>query len=161
VLLLLPPAISIAHACLGQTVFCLVVVTAWATAPVPAPAPEGPAHPHLIGWWVPSLFFVQLLLGAIIRHTGYVVLWHMGWGLSLWVLVMVLQGRIRRWSGHSRLSAYARGLTWLVTLQVLMGLLVYAHRSWVPIRTLHLALGALVLAQAVLLAAEHERTHAH
>ena len=33
VLLLLPPSVSIAHACLGQAVFCLVVSLAWGTAP--------------------------------------------------------------------------------------------------------------------------------
>lgn len=162
VLLLLPPAVSIAHACLGQTVFCLVAATAWATAPenpVPAAAAEVP-HRHLLGWWVPGVFFIQLLLGAVIRHTGYAVFWHMGWGLSLWALTMALQGRIKRWTANPRLHAQARRLTWLVTLQVLLGLFVYAHRGWVPARTLHLGIGALVLAQAVLLAAEHQRAHA-
>lgn len=160
VLLLLPPVVSIAHACLGQAVFCLVVATTWATAPAPTLTAHGLAHPHILGWWIPSLFFVQLLLGAVIRHTGYAVLWHMGWGLGLWALAMALQGRIGRWTANPALRAHARRLTWLVTAQVLLGLFVYLHRGLVPARTLHVGLGALVLAQAVLLAAEHQRAHA-
>src|SRR3989338_3040959 len=40
VLLMLPPQISVAHACLGQTVFCLLVCVAQATGPSWAQHPE-------------------------------------------------------------------------------------------------------------------------
>ena len=75
VLLLLPPRVSIAHACLGQTVFCLVVGLAWCTTPGWSSAlpQEGNWQPRMLaflGVGIALLTALQLLLGAIIRHTG-------------------------------------------------------------------------------------------
>ena len=75
VLLLLPPAVSIAHACLAQTFFCLVVTIAVVTSRAwierdgreddsPAASPAGLAAATV------AVVFVQLLLGALMRHTG-------------------------------------------------------------------------------------------
>ena len=83
VLLLLPPQISIAHACLAQTVFCLVVALAAALSPSWAERPSrvaDPARPSLraLGLAVALAAAVQLLLGALIRHTGTGVAAHVG-----------------------------------------------------------------------------------
>lgn len=77
VLLLLPPAVSVAHACLAQTFFCLVVAIAVVTSPRWAPPPSvgslrealaasplGRAAAVTIG-----AVFLQLLVGAVMRHT--------------------------------------------------------------------------------------------
>jgi cytochrome c oxidase assembly protein subunit 15 len=76
VLLLLPPGVSVAHACLGQTFFCIVVSLALFTSPgwrqPTTPAADAPG-----GWSLRSLapvttaiVFAQLLLGATMRHIG-------------------------------------------------------------------------------------------
>jgi len=75
VLLLLPPAVSVAHACLAQTFFCLVVTIAVATSRAWADSsPEedrgvGPAPGGLAAVAV-AVVFAQLLIGALMRHTG-------------------------------------------------------------------------------------------
>jgi protoheme IX farnesyltransferase len=181
VLLLLPPAVSIAHAILGQTVFCLVVCVARATSdagrrvlplrdPTPSsrpatagtPAAGGRGGPRSaspvdlpvgIALVVAGLAGLQLLLGAIIRHTGYAVMAHVVVAMTLSVALIWLAVRAARsrqqypevWQGAVRLLG-------LVGLQLLLGLSVFFHRGAVVLRTAHVALGALILAQAVLLA---------
>ena len=158
VLWLLPPAISIAHACLGQTVFCLVVCLAISTAPHWSEYPEPVASPHAVllrrvGVSVAVLAAMQLMLGAVIRHTGRGVPAHVICAaalvlVSLWFASLLVRYRRttpRLWSHAVRL------LLWL-GIQVSLGLSVFLHRADVLIRTAHVAIGALVLAQAVVLA---------
>ena len=75
VLLLLPTAVSVAHACLAQTFFCLVVAIAVVTSPrwtstartlreALAASPVGRAAAVTAG-----AVFLQLLVGAVMRHT--------------------------------------------------------------------------------------------
>ena len=74
VLYLLPTPISVTHATLAQSFFSLVVFLALVTSkswkdPAPAVAPGGG---KLRQWAVvtSSVIFIQLILGAIMRHTG-------------------------------------------------------------------------------------------
>ena len=74
VLLRLPPLVSVAHACLAQGFWALVVTLAVVTAPSWTAAPARPGtprarriHPAAIA---ASAVFVQLVLGAAMRHTG-------------------------------------------------------------------------------------------
>jgi cytochrome c oxidase assembly protein subunit 15 len=76
VLMRLPLAVSVGHACLGQVFFCLTVTLAlvtsrdWiATVPPPAPAPSSPSLGAL-GLAATGSIFLQLILGALVRHTG-------------------------------------------------------------------------------------------
>ena len=161
VLLMLPSQISITHACLGQTVFCLVVCIAratnaeWREQPPPL---SGAAGPSKIGTALAIIAAVQLLLGAIIRHTGYGVWWHVTGAVALMGMVTALSiitkrtvGKDAPWRPHlMRLHA-------LVGTQILLGIAVFFHRGSVPLRTGHVALGALVLAQSVVLAWEIRR----
>lgn len=161
VLLLLPPQISIAHACLGQTVFCLVVGLAWCTAPgwdrAEALDLGSPAAARL-ALAVAVLAGLQLVLGAILRHTGSGLVWHMGNGMALVVGVVWLAWHVGRtpqrpeglWRAVGRLLV-------LALLQAGVGGVVMMHRGSIPWRTGHLALGALVLAQAVLVAWDASR----
>ena len=75
VLLLLPTAVSVAHACLAQTFFCLVVTIAVVTSPrwtssartlreALATSPVGRSAAVTAG-----AVFLQLLVGAVMRHT--------------------------------------------------------------------------------------------
>src|SRR5262245_51215381 len=75
VLYKLPVAVSVTHACLAQLFFCLTVTLAVVTSrgwiearPRPAPGPQ-PALSLLAGAAV-AIVFLQVLLGAIMRHVG-------------------------------------------------------------------------------------------
>ncbi len=160
VLLLLPPQVSIAHACLGPSVLCLVVCLAWATAPGWADDPvriEDRGVPSLraLGMGVAWLAALQLLLGAVIRHTGSAVWPHLAGAVALVAAVVWFGRRVKRWRPsepgwrHHVIRLHA-----LLGTQIVLGGLVLAHRSAVALRTAHVAIGALVLAQAVLLAWE-------
>ena len=76
VLLLLPPAVSVAHACLGQTFFCITVAIAlltsagWRQAPPPVPAPAPGLSLRHVAVVSTAAVFLQLVLGALMRHTG-------------------------------------------------------------------------------------------
>lgn len=74
VLFLLPTWISVFHACLAQTFFCIVISIAVFTSPVwkrrneVALSTTGPATQAMCAGLV-FVVFVQLLLGALMRHT--------------------------------------------------------------------------------------------
>ncbi len=74
VIFLLPDAISIAHACLAQTFFCIIVAIAVVTSPRwndPLVATDGgAAKPPLrtLAFVAFGAIYVQLLLGALVRH---------------------------------------------------------------------------------------------
>jgi protoheme IX farnesyltransferase len=163
VLLLLPPAVSIAHACLGQTIFCLVVSLAWCTAPgwerPPAPADDPHWMPTAaLGLAVASLAGGQLLLGAVIRHTSRALVAHIAGALLLagataWIA-------LRAWRQHGRASSVwraARRLLLLLMGQLALGGSVFVHHGSVTLRSSHVLVGALVLVQSVLLAWETQR----
>jgi cytochrome c oxidase assembly protein subunit 15 len=75
VLFLLPPAVSIAHACLAQTFLCLTVGIATFTSKgwrVGAePISEGDRIPlRSLCLLTTASVYMQLILGALVRHTG-------------------------------------------------------------------------------------------
>lgn len=76
VLLLLPPAVSVAHACVAQAFLCITVALAVVTRPgweaTPLPVSRGADGPGLASLTAltAAAVYVQLLLGAIMRHTG-------------------------------------------------------------------------------------------
>ena len=162
VLLLLPPQVSIAHACLGQTVFCLVVCLAKTLSPSWIDAPqrqEDAGWPSLRALSVPVAFLagLQLLLGAVLRHTGYGLAWHVMGAVMLFIGCGWLIVRAHRAGAPSELIRGSRRLGGLVCLQVVLGGLTLAHGEQIGIITAHVALGALVLAQAVVLAWDTRR----
>jgi protoheme IX farnesyltransferase len=155
VLLLLPPAISIAHACLGQTVWCLTVSIAFCTSSrgrTAAALPPAPTNLRRGSLAVAALAFFQLVSGAVVRHTGAALLPH-----ALVVsLLMLLSGWLlyRAWRSDGmdrRVRSHALRLLTLIGAQLLLGVTVWLHRSDVVVRTTHVAVGALILAQAVVL----------
>ena len=161
VLLLLPPQISIAHACLGQTVFCLIVCLAVCTAPGwedrPAPFANVRSAARLRRLGVATAFLVamQLVLGAVIRHTGFAVGWHAVNAAALVWVSGSLAARVKRLRDQAPITwQHAHRLTMLLGAQLLIGIAVWSHRAVVWLRTAHVALGALVLAQSVILAWE-------
>jgi len=156
VLWMLPPPVSIAHACLGPLVFCLVASVALVTSRawhVLEPAEgRGWSRLALACALTTAVLGAQLLLGAVVRHTGVGV----GWHVATAGLVIGSMGRLLwrlRDRGVRRRSVVRLGHLLAVGLlvQILLGLLVLQDRASVLLTTAHQALGALLLATASVL----------
>jgi heme a synthase len=171
VLFYLPPLISSAHAALAQTFFCLTVAMAVFTGPrwvEEVPQIESDVRrPTLITLSLLSIFalYVQLFLGAMFRHRG------MSWWphvLNAPVVAIVLTWTaIRALSLYSKIEAVRRPAIMLLALliaQLCLGFLAFLTRvAWghdavqpelpmVVSTVAHVAVGALLLATAVILA---------
>ncbi|MEZ4749549.1 MAG: COX15/CtaA family protein [Bdellovibrionota bacterium] len=75
VLYRLPPAVSVAHACLAQIFFCLtvslsVMTSRWWASAKPQWVSDQLFSLHIHARLLVILFFVQLALGATMRHLG-------------------------------------------------------------------------------------------
>ena len=179
VLYYLPWWISTAHATLGQTFFCLVVLMtlftsrSWRVAPATglarAPNKNILDLKTLTSLAVASLF-VQLVLGAAFRHSGIKLLPHL---VSAAVVVFLLLWSITRiLSNYSAIPDLHR--TAIVMLTVLMvqlglGFAAYLTRvEWgrnapqpapamVATTVAHVVIGAVLLATSVVLAANARR----
>jgi len=73
VIFLLPTAVSVAHACLAQTFFCITIALAYAGSREwieSAPAGDDARGLRGAAAVATGIVFVQLLLGAVMRHMG-------------------------------------------------------------------------------------------
>lgn len=179
VLFRLPVGVSVGHALLAQTFFCLVVTTAMVTSP----SWERPSYPLTSDSGIQGLclltsvaFFAQLFLGAVMRHSGaglaipdfplsygHVVppefssaiaihYAHRVGALTVVLLSSFLAFRIfTRHGDRLSLVAHGGGLIALVSFQGMLGAMVIWMKRPVPLTTLHLAVGALCLATSVTL----------
>ncbi len=166
VLLKLPPAVSISHACLGQGTFCLLFSAAVLASPVTTFGP-GYSRVFRFGALGFGAAFLQLALGALVRHTGRGLNWHILWASS--VVVVAALAAFTAWRSHADvLRGPALLLGAAVPLQLGLGLfalrvrvdsaLILGFREAAVWRTLHLSGGALVLASFLLLALKSRRT---
>jgi cytochrome c oxidase assembly protein subunit 15 len=171
VLFYLPPPISSAHAALAQTFFCLAVAMAMFTGRKwveEQPQIEfDQRRPSLFTLTLLSIFvlYVQLILGALFRHHG----------LSWWphVANAVIVSFVLAWTSIRALSVYSHieavrkpaiTLLSLLITQLCLGFAAFLTRvAWgkeavqpelpmVMSTVAHVAVGALLLATAVILA---------
>jgi cytochrome c oxidase assembly protein subunit 15 len=168
---LLPPAISSAHAALAQTFFCIAVCIAMFTGKnwieeVPRVEPEL-RRPSLFTLTLLSIFvlYVQLILGAMFRHKG----------LSWWphvvhagiVAIVLTWTAVRALSQYSKILEVKRPAILMLSLliaQLCFGFAAFMTKIvWgadapqpelpmVVATVTHVAVGALLLATAVVLA---------
>lgn len=173
VLEFLPPAVSSAHAAVGQTFFCIACAIALFTGEQwveEVPRVEFDyRRPSLITLTLLSIFvmYVQLILGAMFRHHG------MSWWphvLNAPVVAFVLAWTaIRALTVYSKIDAVRRPaivLLGLLITQLCLGFLAFVTRvAWgkdavqpelpmVVSTVAHVAVGALLLATTVILAIE-------
>ncbi len=156
VLYLLPPAISIAHACLGPIFFSLVVSLAVLTDPTPSPLPSplgGEGRVRGLAMTVTFFVFLQIFLGAVVRHTNSGIWFH----IASAFLVLFLTGFLVRSAPTSRPALF---LGFLVTVEFFLGIGAFiftripgisSAAGPVIFPTLHQTLGALILAISVLI----------
>lgn len=158
----LPPQISIAHACLGQTFFAVLVLLTGILSP--SWLAERLSHsleaPKTL--WPMSVLTVcavygQLILGASMRHLGWfplLLLGHILGAVLVFTLVSSTAGAVlKRYPRISVLSRPAGRLGWLLLIQIVLGIFTFVRGADVVSATLHVAVGALLLANTVLLAA--------
>jgi len=173
VLFYLPPAISSAHAALAQTFFCITVLIAVFTGRSwvgEIPRIEfDERRPTLFSLTVLSIFmlYVQLILGAMFRHHG----------LSWWphVLNAAIVAIVLSWTAIRAVSQYSRidairqpaiAMLSLLITQLCLGFVAFLTRvAWghdavqpefpmIVSTVAHVAVGALLLATTVVLAAQ-------
>jgi cytochrome c oxidase assembly protein subunit 15 len=174
VLLLLPTGVSVAHACLAQTFFCLIVTIAVVTSPRWERGRDTEPVTRLAAFTA-SAVFLQLLLGAVMRHTkaglaipdfplslGRVIppldsfpvgiaFAHRAWGIVVAVLVLATAAAAFR-TRRARLTRAALALALIVVAQVALGAATVLSRKSVAVTTAHVATGALLLGTVVAVA---------
>jgi len=176
VLLQLPTLVSVGHAALAQVFFCLTVCLAVFTSRswhADAPRVEDPFL-RTLALITTAAIFVQILLGALMRHTGSglaipdfplsyghlvppfltrqiaIHFAHRVWALVVTFLVIWLSGRILR--GYEKtLRRAAIFLLVVLGVQIFLGAqAIWSSRATV-VTTLHVAGGALTLAASLYL----------
>ncbi len=168
VLFFLPPAISVAHACLAQLFFSTVVSIALVTSPAwhqPVFPLDPGSSPRLrrLASLTAAAVFVQLLLGALLRHKVIGVEAHIVGAIVAAAGTLWLAATVRRHaSAHGALQTTAAWLRRFLILQLILGVAAYWVRlltrdasqpepAMVAITVLHVTFGALLLAASVVL----------
>ena len=179
VLLLLPTGVSVAHACLGQTFFCIVVAIAlltsrgWRSLTASSTKDTSLRRRAVV---LTVLVYAQLLIGAFMRHsgaglsipdfplafgafippfetTGVVVHYThrvVGTAVALWAVSVAIHGA-RRHAERPALVWPSVAVGVLAVIQVLLGgITVWTGKSVVP-TTFHVLNGALILATSLIL----------
>jgi len=186
VLWYLPDAISIAHASLAQIVFCLTTTIALVTSPgwqggygqLPTPNSHIPRDATLerIAVVTTALIYVQIVIGATMRHTGAGLAipdfplsfghlippqWdskiaihfaHRVGAATVAVLILATTGHV--FFHHGRRAELRRPATLLLVLlvvQIMLGALTVLSQKQFIINSLHVVNGALVLVTSLVL----------
>ncbi len=165
----LPDVISILHACIAQTFFCLVAALALVASPgwnekspIP-PAFAKPLYPLLILTTV--FIYLQLIAGATVRHTGgnHGLMWHFTGAFLIFVHALLVVIKIpKQYPSVKKLVVPAISLGMLVIVQIFLGFgafifKILLEKAAVPrpaevfFATAHQATGALILVTSVLL----------
>ncbi len=170
VLLKLPPSISIAHAGLAEIFFALIVSLAIVTNPSwNAPSDITLENDDVLALKVLSVsaavvVYVQILLGALMRHTNTGISFHViGAVITLFVIGRLAYFVNMGYGDKPFLRRPAMAAAHATGTQLLLGLAAWIARiknagalppsaGKVWLSTLHLAIGALVLAFCVTLA---------
>lgn len=189
VLFLLPPAVSSAHAGLAQIVFALTAAIALRTslfwsrfteeAPRAAADPASVAKACRLALWAAGASYLQILLGAIVRHTGAGLAipdWPLSFGKVVpsgadwaakgvlahfthrtfaWVVVALVVAAalaLRKLQGVPGLATLSTLWLVLVAAQVTLGATSVWTAKAVAITSAHLAVGGLLWITGVLAA---------
>ncbi|MGQ0644161.1 MAG: heme o synthase [Elusimicrobiota bacterium] len=167
VLFRLPKPVSIAHGCLAQTFFCLTLALAAWTSPLwkrvapMEPGGEGLASLRGMSAGLFAAAYVQLVLGAVLRHTGWGLPLHVAGAFAAAAFVFGIFGRVwlaPRAPGVLRFLAGA--LMAALVVQASLGLTAYVLLSrsaasaalTAAAATAHVGVGALFLGLSALTA---------
>ena len=166
---LLAHTLAIVHACLAQAVFALLISIAFFTSPqVSGTLVERPAEQvsrlRLLCVLTTALIYIQVVFGAILRHTGARLDAHLVFAALVVIMVAVLSRQI--WRHHFEEGSLVRPIMLLSVLllaQLSLGFGAYLVKytamaammtpfARISLTTMHLAMGSLMLATALVLA---------
>jgi cytochrome c oxidase assembly protein subunit 15 len=151
------PAVAIVHACFGQLVFCAMVAIALFVSERWCRTSGETVEARPLGFAVTLCAFLQLVAGAVTRHTGAGLIVHL-FGAGLLLLFTTL------FVSRLMLTPLRRGahlLTALLGVQILLGIATWAITSGGFVRShespifqvatvsAHVAVGATLLATAL------------
>ena len=156
----LPPPISIAHAALAEAFFCITIALALVTSPHwREPQFETPHVRMLRGLALSATIavYAQIILGATIRHAEHAVLAHILGAMVVFLAAGIAATTVFPSVRRKSFAVPAVGLLVLVFLQLWLGvwtLIVRVpkaasdqlDRLQIIVPTIHLAVGALILA---------------
>jgi len=171
VIFLLPTPVSVAHACLAQTFFCIVIALAYSTSREWLGAPRAALDASGVrgaALTAAMVVYLQLVIGAVMRHIGaglaipdfplafgrvvppvasVPVLVHFAHRIgALAVLVSVARLFVRaRRAGDPRFVRLSSALLALVLFQIALGAATVLTAKAVTPTTLHVATGAAIL----------------
>ena len=174
--LMLPLAVSAAHATLAQLFFCTTVSLAVVTAPSwhrnhATIAEQGIVPARFLCLATAATIFLQLIIGATLRHSATwdkplpteLLLAHVGGALAVTLLLAITAVTIlRRHSNQTFLTRPAAIALALLGIQLLLGLAAFVTRQASPydpqplnpmvaITVAHVACGALLFATTIIL----------
>jgi cytochrome c oxidase assembly protein subunit 15 len=164
---LLEGTLAIIHASFAQAFFAFMAALAlftsasWRAAAAEPPLADGGKLLRL-GIITTALTYVQVIFGAVLRHSGERLEWHLVFAILVLLHIILLLARIARHPGEIPGAArLARLLGALLGAQLLLGAGSYFGKYttlWrlsadavVYITTVHLAVGALMLVASLLL----------
>jgi heme a synthase len=164
---LLAQTLAIIHACVAQAFFALVASLVlftsaeWRTPIVPQVTTDA-GRVQRLSVITTALIYVQLILGAILRHRGEADVLHIVGALVVTVHVVLLTSRIVwNYSNVPVLVKTARVLVVLLGVQLLLGIGAYLGKFTqsgsslnpyvVPLATTHVIVGALMLVTCLIL----------
>ncbi len=165
VLLLLPPAVSISHACLAQLFFSTTVSIAiftsrpWLSGAVPVRDHGWPSL-RSMAIAVPALVLIQIALGAGFRHRAFGLIPHiLGALVVASAITMIAAFVLHQFPEHAALSRSAKVLLIVTAIQIFLGIFAYLVRAraasdpipMVIVTVAHVATGALTLASSIAL----------
>jgi len=171
VLLLLPPAVSVAHACLAQLFFSTTVAMAvftsrsWLRGPEPVSDYGWPSM-RALAIVTPAAVLAQIALGAGFRHRAISVLPHVIGAVVVSIIILTTCAFVlHQFPEHKALRKPATVLLGVTVLQFGLGLATYLagsradqpQLSTIVSTVLHVAMGALTLAASVVLAIQIRR----
>ncbi len=171
VIYLLPTAVSVSHACLAQTFFCLLLSLAFFTSiewrgGACVHSEEAPALKRLL-ILTTAFVYLQLIAGALVRHTHgiHALILHVVLAFIIVLhLFLVVRRIVREDALGAKLSRHALSVCGLAMIQIFLGLASFYYTQMlkradeVPagvgevfFRTMHQTNGALILGLCVLL----------
>lgn len=180
--LLLPPAVSVSHACLAQLFFSTTVAIALFTSKTwleGASVVEDHGWPSLrsLAIMTPAMVLIQIALGAAFRHRAIGVLPHVLFSMVVTLAVLFTATFVmHQFPDHRALNASAKALLGVTFLQVMLGVAAYYTRlqaaeqplAMVLTTVAHVATGGLTLASSIVLSIQimrnvraHGTLHAH
>ena len=156
VLFLLPSVLSISHAVLAQSFFVLTLFIAYSQSSeresMQEQAKEAAPAVLKLSLLLSLLVYVQLILGALMRHTGFGLAIHLIQATAIVVVAGQLSAAcIQSFREDSRVLATLVLLDLLLMTQIVLGVLTVLTQKAAILASLHVVTGAVVLGASVLM----------